>query len=101
MRFQAQVINSSLFVRIVQCIERQSKTAVLMLTPTWLHIIVVSDTEGGLQMWSDVDPQALFASYRVESLHNNKIHLEFHIDNLQRVLRSAHSSQSAVLKLTK
>ncbi|KAJ2242296.1 Checkpoint protein hus1, partial [Coemansia sp. RSA 454] len=43
----------------------------------------------------------LFASYRVESLHNNEIHLEFHIDNLQRALRSAHNSQSAVLKLTK
>ncbi|KAJ1775355.1 Checkpoint protein hus1 [Coemansia sp. RSA 2523] len=101
MRFRAQVTNSSLLVRIVQCIERLSKTAVLKLTPTRLHIIVVSDTEGGLQMWSDVDPQALFASYRVESLHNNEIHLEFHIDNLQRALRSAHNSQSAVLKLTK
>ncbi|KAJ2502535.1 Checkpoint protein hus1 [Coemansia sp. RSA 1972] len=101
MRFRAQVTNSSLFARIVQCIERLSRTAVLKLTPDRLHIIVVSDAEGGLQMWSDVDPRALFASYRVESLHSNEIYLEFHIDNLQRALRSAHNSQSATLKLTK
>ncbi|KAJ2655321.1 Checkpoint protein hus1 [Coemansia sp. RSA 1199] len=101
MRFRAQVTNSNLLVRIVQCIERLAKTAVLKLTPNRLHIVVLSDTEGGLQMWSDVDPRALFSSYRVESLHNNEIHLELHIDNLQRALRSAHNSQTATLKLTK
>ncbi|KAJ1838943.1 Checkpoint protein hus1, partial [Coemansia sp. RSA 2708] len=57
--------------------------------------------EGGLQMWSDVLAIALFSDYRLESLHNNEIHLEVHIDNLQRALRSAQGAQRATLKLTK
>ncbi|KAJ2497891.1 Checkpoint protein hus1, partial [Coemansia sp. RSA 1972] len=72
-----------------------------MLTPNSLHIVVLSDTDGGLQVWSGVEHRALFSSYRVESLHKNEIHLKVHIDNLQRALRSAHNLQSATLKLTK
>ncbi|KAJ2826067.1 Checkpoint protein hus1 [Coemansia erecta] len=101
MRFRAEVSNSNLLMRIVQCVERLAKNAVLKLTERKLHIVVVSDGEGGLQMWSDVDPAALFTGYRVESLHGNEIHLEFNIDNLLRALRSAQGAQQAVLKLAK
>ncbi|KAI9469151.1 Checkpoint protein hus1 [Coemansia sp. RSA 989] len=101
MRFRAQVTNANLLLRVVQCIEKLSKNAMLKLTQDKLHIIVLTDMDSGLQLWSDVVAVALFSEYRVESLHNNEIYLEFNIDNLQRALRSAQGAQRVTLKLTK
>ncbi|KAI9505824.1 checkpoint protein Hus1/Mec3, partial [Coemansia spiralis] len=74
---------------------------ILKLTPEKLHIIVVTDIDSGLQLWSDVAVHALFAEYQIESLHRNEIHLEFSIDNLQRALKSAQGAVRTTMKLTK
>ncbi|KAJ2014667.1 Transport protein yif1 [Coemansia sp. S680] len=102
MRFRTLVTNSNLLLRVVQSIDKLSKSAMLKLTPTKLHIIVVTDLDSGLQLWSDIAVDALFSEYQIESVHNNEIYLEFNIDNLQRALRSTQSGALGVtLKLTK
>ncbi|KAJ1959921.1 Checkpoint protein hus1 [Dipsacomyces acuminosporus] len=101
MRFRTLVSNSSLLLRVVQSIDKLSKGAILKLTPEKLHIIVITDMDSGLQLWSDVTVDALFNDYRIESIHNNEIYLEFSIDNLQRALKSAQGALRTTLKLTK
>ncbi|KAJ1660625.1 Methionine aminopeptidase 2, partial [Coemansia sp. RSA 25] len=83
-------------------IDKLSKSAILKLTPSKLHIIVITDMDSGLQLWSDIAVDALFGEYQIESIHNNEIYLEFNIDNLQRALRSTQGGALGVtLKLTK
>ncbi|KAJ2794907.1 Checkpoint protein hus1 [Coemansia furcata] len=102
MRFRTLVTNSNLLLRIVQSIDKLSKTAILKLTPTKLHIIVITDIDSGLQLWSDVVNSALFSDYHIESAQDNEIYVEFNIDNLQRALRSTQGGALGVtLKLTK
>ncbi|KAJ2329043.1 Checkpoint protein hus1 [Coemansia sp. RSA 2681] len=102
MRFRTLVTNSNLLLRVVQSIDKLSKSAILKLTPSKLHIIVITDMDSGLQLWSDIAVDALFGEYQIESIHNNEIYLEFNIDNLQRALRSTQGGALGVtLKLTK
>ncbi|KAJ1948665.1 Checkpoint protein hus1, partial [Linderina macrospora] len=101
MRFRAIVSNSNLLLRIVQSIDKLAKGAILKLTPDKLHIIVLTDIDSGLQLWSDVAVDALFQDYRIESIHNNEIYLEFSIDNIIRALKSAQGALRTTLKLTK
>ncbi|KAI8325389.1 cell cycle checkpoint [Martensiomyces pterosporus] len=101
MRFRTLVSNPNLLLRVVQSIDKLAKGAILKLTPDKLHIIVITDMDSGLQLWSDVTVAALFADYRIESVHNNEIYLEFSIDNLQRALKSAQGALRTTLKLTK
>ncbi|KAJ1890737.1 hypothetical protein LPJ71_007866, partial [Coemansia sp. S17] len=54
MCFRTLVTNSNLLLRVVQSIDKLSKSAMLKLTPTKLHIIVVTDLDSGLQLWSDI-----------------------------------------------
>ncbi|KAJ2158153.1 Checkpoint protein hus1 [Coemansia sp. RSA 552] len=101
MRFRTLVTNSNLLLRVVQSIDKLAKSAILKLTEEKLHIIVLTDVDSGLQLWSDVAIAALFSDYRIESVHNNEIYLEFSIDNLQRALKSAQGALRTTLKLTK
>ncbi|KAJ1644665.1 Checkpoint protein hus1 [Coemansia erecta] len=101
MRFRSLLTSSTLLLRIVQSIDKLSKSAILKLTPEKLHIIVITDVDSGLQLWSDVSISAISTEYRIESAHNNEIYLEFSIDNLQRALKSAHGALQTTLKLTK
>ncbi|ORX71546.1 cell cycle checkpoint [Linderina pennispora] len=101
MRFRTIVSNSNLLLRVVQSIDKLAKGAILKLTPEKLHIIVLTDIDSGLQLWSDVAVDALFQDYRIESIHNNEIYLEFSIDNLMRALKSAQGALRTTLKLTK
>ncbi|KAJ2692089.1 Checkpoint protein hus1 [Coemansia sp. RSA 1285] len=101
MRFRTLLSNPNLLLRVVQSIDKLSKSAVLKLTAEKLHIVVITDIGSGLQLWSDVAVNALFADYQIESLHNNEIYLEFSIDNLQRALKSAQGALKTTLKLTK
>ncbi|KAJ2720666.1 Checkpoint protein hus1 [Coemansia sp. Benny D115] len=101
MRFRTILSNSNLLLRVVQSIEKLSKSGILKLTPTKLHIIVLTDMDSGLQLWSDLTVSALFSDYRIESVHENEIYLEFSIDNLQRALKSAQGALQTTVKLTK
>ncbi|KAJ1667689.1 Checkpoint protein hus1 [Coemansia sp. RSA 1813] len=101
MRFRTLLSNPNLLLRVVQSIDKLSKSAVLKLTTEKLHIIVITDIGSGLQLWSDVAVNALFSDYQIESLHSNEIYLEFSIDNLQRALKSAQGALKTTLKLTK
>ncbi|KAJ2492663.1 Checkpoint protein hus1 [Coemansia sp. RSA 2050] len=102
MRLRTLVTNSTLLLRVVQSIDKLSKSAILKLTPTKLQIIVVTELDSGLQLWSDIAADAIFRDYQIESVHNNEIYFEFNIDNLQRALRSTQSGALGVsMKLAK
>ncbi|KAJ1734557.1 Checkpoint protein hus1 [Coemansia biformis] len=101
MRFRTLVTNANLLLRVVQSIDKLAKSAILKLTPEKLHIIVITDVDSGLQLWSDVAVNALFSDYRIESVHGNEIYLEFSIDSLQRALKSAQGALRTTLKLAK
>ncbi|KAJ2808976.1 Checkpoint protein hus1 [Coemansia guatemalensis] len=101
MRFRTLVTNSNLLLRVVQSIDKLAKSAILKLTTEKLHIIVITDVDSGLQLWSDIAINALFSDYRIESIHGDEIYLEFNIDNLQRALKSAQGALNTTLKLTK
>ncbi|KAJ2805700.1 Checkpoint protein hus1, partial [Coemansia helicoidea] len=75
MRFRTLVTNANLLLRVVQSIDKLAKGAILKLTPEKLHIIVITDVDSGLQLWSDVAVNALFSDYRIESVHGNEIYL--------------------------
>ncbi|KAJ2466679.1 Checkpoint protein hus1 [Coemansia sp. RSA 2322] len=101
MRFRTLVTNSNLLLRVVQSIDKLTKSAILKFTPSKLHIIVITDMDSGLQLWSDIAVGALFSEYQIESNHNDEIYLEFAIDNLQRALRSTQGALGVTLKLAK
>ncbi|KAJ1933947.1 Checkpoint protein hus1 [Kickxella alabastrina] len=105
MRFRAALTNATLLLRVVQTMDKLTKTAILKLTRSKLHLIVLTDMDSGLQLWTDITTSALFSDYRIESVHDDEIYLEFTIDNLQRALKSTQTNTSTsnqcTLRLTK
>eukprot|EP00050_Salpingoeca_kvevrii_P022663 m.130295 g.130295 ORF g.130295 m.130295 type:complete len:407 (-) comp9781_c0_seq5:175-1395(-) len=89
---------ASAFVRIAK-----AKTCRVRLAPDKIHLIALSDiVEGQPQVWAEVQQDAVFRSYRLESRHaNNEIMFEVHTDHLLLALRSGIASTDMTLKLTK
>eukprot|EP00050_Salpingoeca_kvevrii_P022661 m.130268 g.130268 ORF g.130268 m.130268 type:complete len:300 (-) comp9781_c0_seq1:599-1498(-) len=75
---------ASAFVRIAK-----AKTCRVRLAPDKIHLIALSDiVEGQPQVWAEVQQDAVFRSYRLESRHaNNEIMFEVHTDHLLLALR--------------
>ncbi|TPX33873.1 hypothetical protein SmJEL517_g03354 [Synchytrium microbalum] len=102
MRLKAKVANSFLFARMCQSLEKLSKTWVLRLTPDRLHFIVAkSDVDSGLQVWGQVNMDAIFEDTRIESAQQNEIWLELSGEFLHKALKSTFHAHDVVLKLTK
>eukprot|EP00051_Salpingoeca_urceolata_P003124 m.55399 g.55399 ORF g.55399 m.55399 type:complete len:279 (-) comp12527_c1_seq4:82-918(-) len=106
MRFKAKITSaasSGVLQRVVHTFSRLSrnKTCKLRLTPTKINFLLDEQPEQA-RVWADIDQAGLFASFRIESLHeNNEIMLDVHLDNLDRALRSAADSNDVTWKLTK
>ncbi|EMD33362.1 hypothetical protein CERSUDRAFT_117980 [Gelatoporia subvermispora B] len=92
MRFRANVTDVGLFYRIVQTIEKMHKRMTIRFTQTALHIICNSPaSEGGVQVWSQIEVPVLFTDYRIQSNADNEITLNVQSDLLAAALRSAAS----------
>ncbi|GJJ08161.1 hypothetical protein Clacol_002369 [Clathrus columnatus] len=103
MRFRALLQDATTLYRIIQTVERLSKTCILRLSPTHLRIICDKANEGGIQVWSLVKRETLFEDYRIESNANDEITLKLSTDALAQALKSASlsSSPETIVKLAK
>ncbi|KZT40004.1 cell cycle checkpoint [Sistotremastrum suecicum HHB10207 ss-3] len=98
MRFRASIENVPTFSKIMQSIEKLSKTCTIRLTEETIRIICNTANEGGVQVWSS---PTIFSEYRIESNANNEITLVLATEALLHVLKSAISSPEVMVKLAK
>ncbi|KAF8799058.1 cell cycle checkpoint [Phlegmacium glaucopus] len=96
MRFRASIVNVSTFFRIIQAIEKLQKTCIINFTETNMRIICNNGAnEGGIQVWSQIKVDSLFANYRIESNANNEITLALTSEALLGALKSASTSAAS------
>ncbi|OCH86156.1 cell cycle checkpoint [Obba rivulosa] len=92
MRFRATVPNVNTFYKIAQTIEKLHKHMIIRFTESVMHIICNSAaSEGGVQVWSQIEVPVLFTDYRIQSNADNEITFTVHSDVLAAALRSAAS----------
>ncbi|EIW83682.1 cell cycle checkpoint [Coniophora puteana RWD-64-598 SS2] len=93
MRFRANIENVPIFYRTIQAVEKLQKKCIIKFTETEMHIICNDDAnEGGIQVWSVVKVDSIFASYRIQSNANNQITMILATDALLQALRSSSTS---------
>ncbi|KAG5518637.1 hypothetical protein PMAC_002606 [Pneumocystis sp. 'macacae'] len=100
MRFKTTISNISMFMRLVQSLERVGRICWLKLTPETVHFVIVPD-HTGTQVWAILEVKSIFEDYLVLSNTNNIINLEVPIDHLHKALRSSVNASEIVLRLTK
>ncbi|KAJ1906549.1 Checkpoint protein hus1 [Tieghemiomyces parasiticus] len=86
---------------MAQSFEKLAKSCILRFDPESLRFIVKTDTEGGVQVWSQLAPDHIFSEYHVASAYNNEINLEVVLDHLLRALKSSTNALSVAMRLTK
>ncbi|TDL25549.1 cell cycle checkpoint [Rickenella mellea] len=101
MRFRASIVNVLTFSRIMQSIERLQKKCIMRFTEERMDIICNEDTDGGIQVWSQVKVDTLFEDYRIQSNANNEISLALAPEALLQALKSAMDASEVVMKLAK
>eukprot|EP00039_Didymoeca_costata_P014293 m.229427 g.229427 ORF g.229427 m.229427 type:complete len:291 (+) comp15988_c0_seq19:168-1040(+) len=81
---------------------KEKKNTHLRLTPEKWHLASVGDTDGNISVWTDVRQDSVFATYNIESTHqNNEILVSLHLDFLIRAIKSASTSSEVTVKLSK
>ncbi|CAA7265748.1 unnamed protein product [Cyclocybe aegerita] len=96
MRFRASITNVPTFFRIIQAIEKLQKKCIIKFTETSMHIICNHDAnEGGIQVWSQIKVDAIFANYRIQSNANNEITVGLASEALLGALKSASTSTTS------
>ncbi|KTW26512.1 uncharacterized protein T551_03429 [Pneumocystis jirovecii RU7] len=100
MRFKTGISNISMFIRLVQSLERVGRICWLKLTPETVHFVIVPD-HTGTQVWAILEVKSIFQDYLVQSNTNNIINLEVPIDHLHKALKSSVNASEIVLRLTK
>jgi len=101
MRLKATVENVITFSRIVQSVEKQSKLCNMRFSEKTLQIICTGDNDSGVQVWSQIKVETLFANVICQSNANNEITCEVQTEPLSQALRSATSAAEVTMKLAK
>ncbi|KAF8501254.1 cell cycle checkpoint [Gautieria morchelliformis] len=101
MRFRASIENVPTFLRIIQALERLSKTCILKFSEHQLRIICDKANDGGIQVWSQIKVETLFTDYRIQSNSNNEITMRISSEPLVQALKSASASPEVIMKLAK
>ncbi|KAJ1653148.1 Checkpoint protein hus1 [Dispira simplex] len=101
MRLRTQITNAPILSKMAQSLEKLTKSCILRFTPHSVRFIVKTDTEGGVQVWSQLSPEHVFSEYTVTSVNNDEINLEVVIEHLVRALRSSHNALGVSMRLAK
>ncbi|KAF8517677.1 checkpoint protein Hus1/Mec3 [Hysterangium stoloniferum] len=101
MRLRASIENVPIFLRIIQTVERLTKTCILKFSPTHMRIICDKPGDGGIQVWSIIKVSTLFKDYRIQSNSNDEITIKIGSEPLIQALKSASTSPEVVVKLAK
>ncbi|KAI9218941.1 checkpoint protein Hus1/Mec3, partial [Blastocladiella britannica] len=90
-------------LKVLQSIEKISKSCVFKLTPTKLQFIVKDAADAGAQVWCMLPAAAAFDldAYIIESAHRNEIFLEVPLTHLSRAFKSMAHAHAATIKLTR
>ncbi|KAI9143949.1 checkpoint protein Hus1/Mec3 [Paraphysoderma sedebokerense] len=100
MKLRTTFKNPSFFAKVAQSVEKISKLCALKFTPEKVHFIV-KDSDGGTQVWSHIEADAIFENYQIESMNRNVIWLEVSTDYLIRAFRSTQNAHEVSMKLAK
>ncbi|KAK1921436.1 checkpoint protein Hus1/Mec3 [Papiliotrema laurentii] len=93
MRFRTNIHNVALLHKIIRSLSTLARTCTIRLSPEQVHFIIPgNEGRDGVQVWSQVKVEMLFADYKIESNSANEIWLEVNLDSLLKVLRSADNS---------
>lgn len=98
---KAKVINTILFTKMLQSVEKLNKTCVIKFTKDKIYLIVSKIELTELQVWGQVAVDLLFEEFIIESANNNEIWIELRTDQVIRVLKSAQAAIDVYCKLTK
>lgn len=101
MRFRAQILAPAVLREVWTALERLGETCLISLTPADIRFALTEDYTSGEQAFADIPVPAVFDAYRIESKHDNEIHLTTKLPSLLKALRSAEASSRITLKLTK
>eukprot|EP00727_Mastigamoeba_balamuthi_P005481 m51a1_g1552 putative checkpoint protein hus1 (277) ;mRNA; f:4260-5383 len=104
MRFRAKLCNVSLFIRVLNSVSKIDKTCIIHLTndkDKGVRFILATDATDGVELFGGMSPSTLFEDMRIESLHQNEIGLQVHVDSLERALRSGANAVECTARLSK
>ncbi|CAE6406679.1 Checkpoint protein hus1 OS=Schizosaccharomyces pombe (strain 972 / ATCC 24843) GN=hus1 PE=1 SV=1 [Rhizoctonia solani AG-1 IB] len=101
MRFRACIDEVSTLSKIVQTMEKLSKSCIFKMNETTVQIICLGETDMGVQIWSKISVDSMFSDYRIQSNANNMISLEVSTEPLSQALRSASAAHNVIVKLAK
>ncbi|ORY11947.1 hypothetical protein LY90DRAFT_518407 [Neocallimastix californiae] len=94
MRMKAKVIDTILLTKMLQSVEKLSKTCIMKFTEDKIYIIIAKIELTELQ-------NLLLEEFTIESANNNEIWIEVRTDHVIRVLKSAQTSIDIHCKLSK
>eukprot|EP00697_Spironema_sp_BW2_P004246 gnl/Spiro4/1577_TR834_c0_g1_i1.p1 gnl/Spiro4/1577_TR834_c0_g1~~gnl/Spiro4/1577_TR834_c0_g1_i1.p1 ORF type:complete len:270 (-),score=52.35 gnl/Spiro4/1577_TR834_c0_g1_i1:217-1026(-) len=86
--FSATLANPALLFRLLTCLQKSDKLAVIRLTVPKVSFIVTSTSTDGVHIWAGVDSPTLFEDY---VLGEPSVFLEVDLAYLTRALKSAHT----------
>ncbi|KAJ1980468.1 Checkpoint protein hus1, partial [Dimargaris cristalligena] len=101
MRLRTLISNPPILVKMAQSFEKLAKSCIIRFTPTNVRFIVKTDSEGGVQVWSQLTPEHVFSEYTVSSMYDNEINLEMVLEHFLRALRSSQNALSVTMRLAK
>ncbi|KAL6609117.1 Hus1-like protein-domain-containing protein, partial [Neocallimastix sp. 'constans'] len=101
MRMKAKVIDTILLTKMLQSVEKLSKTCIMKFTEDKIYIIIAKIELTELQVWGQVASNLLLEEFTIESANNNEIWIEVRTDHVIRVLKSAQTSIDIHCKLSK
>jgi hypothetical protein len=103
MRFKAKLLRENLLTlhNALNVLDRLGRSIVLYLTEECLRISVVSENPDSPKVFAEMNQNAVFFDYRIESQSSNSILLEIDLELLLRALGSGKQAPQSQLKLVK
>ncbi|PVU96034.1 hypothetical protein BB561_001432 [Smittium simulii] len=99
MKFKAQLHNNTVLYRIAQSLAKLGKTAVVQLSQEFIKFIYLGESEASFQLFAPIYMKNIFVDYNIQSAHDNTIYMEFQVDNLIKVLKSAQGNETIAVRL--
>ncbi|KAJ3272629.1 DNA damage checkpoint control protein [Terramyces sp. JEL0728] len=87
---------------VFEVLEKLDKQWVLCFSETQLSVIVLNNSVNSrIKVWANLSVHGLFEEYQIKSLHQNMIFIQLCGEHFVKALKSAQSSISVTMKLTR
>ncbi|KAJ3324635.1 DNA damage checkpoint control protein [Boothiomyces sp. JEL0866] len=102
MKLGAIISQPDLLFKLGSSLEKLDKQWVLCFSESQLSVVVLNNSVNSrIKVWASLAVHGLFEEYQIKSLHHNMIYIQLLGEHFVKALKSAHSSISVTMKLTR